>query len=89
MTKMLSGANLPPIEALMDGDLQEWQGAPATTLGAATLYWILLVATHSLKLRKYSAKCKGGFLIENLGHLSIANLQKYSSTSKARRCNSI
>ena len=33
MTKMLSGANLPPIEALMDGDLQEWQGAPATTLG--------------------------------------------------------
>ena len=49
MTKMLSGANLPPIEALMDGDLQEWQGAPATTLGAATLYWIP-VATHSLKL---------------------------------------
>ena len=88
MTKMLSGANLPPIEALMDGDLQEWQGAPATTLGAATLYWIP-VATHSLKLRKYSAKCKGGFLIENLGHLSIANLQKYSSTSKAKRCNSI
>ena len=33
MTKMLSGANLPPIEALMDGDLQEWQGAPATTSG--------------------------------------------------------
>ena len=26
MTKMLSGANLPPIEALMDGDLQEWRG---------------------------------------------------------------
>ena len=34
MTKMLSGANLPPIEALMDGDLQEWQrGRRATTLG--------------------------------------------------------
>ena len=33
MTKMLSGANLPPIEALMDGDLQEWQrGRRATTL---------------------------------------------------------
>ena len=32
MTKMLSGANLPPIESLMDGDLQEWRGAPATTL---------------------------------------------------------
>ena len=31
---MLSGANLPPIEALMDGDLQEWQrGRRATTLG--------------------------------------------------------
>ena len=26
MTKMLSGANLPPIESLMDGDLQEAGG---------------------------------------------------------------
>ena len=51
MTKMLSGANLPPIEALMDGDLQEWQGAPATTSGRHCFILdptLDILATHSL-----------------------------------------
>ena len=51
MTKMLSGANLPPIEALMDGDLQEWQGAPATPSGRHCFILdptLDILATHSL-----------------------------------------
>ena len=35
---MLSGSNLPPIEDLMDGDLQEWQGGASYHIGAPPLY---------------------------------------------------
>ena len=38
MTKMLSGANLPPIESLMDGDLQEWRGGASYHIEAPPLY---------------------------------------------------
>ena len=43
---VLINVDFAPIEALMDGDLQEWQeGAPATTLSGATALYLITPLT--------------------------------------------